>query len=145
MAKRKTQRDLDEQPGGLRHNPFASLRGSVEPAEESADDADPESNAVQPKVVQPNPVHPSAAPSESTPERLVVRKERTGRGGKTITRVSGWNSGDHDLHVRARELKRALGCGASVEGDDVCVQGDLVERVAAHLERSQGARVVRGN
>jgi translation initiation factor 1 len=132
MAKRKTQRDLDEQPGGLGHNPFAALRGSVDPTEPA------DSNA-------PAEAAPAPATSEATPERLVVRKERTGRGGKTVTRVSGWNAADHDLGQRARDLKRALGCGASVEGDDVCVQGDQVERVAAHLERSQGARVVRGN
>jgi translation initiation factor 1 len=132
LAKRKTQRDLDEQPGGLQHNPFAALRGSVDPTEPANTDA--------PSETAPTPANP-----EATPERLVVRKERTGRGGKTITRVSGWSSGDHDLEARARDLKRALGCGASVEGDDVCVQGDQVERVAAHLERSQRARVVRGN
>lgn len=132
MAKRKTQRDLDEQPGGLQHNPFAALRGSTRPAESAGPDA---------------PSEPAATPSTAgpTPDRLVVRKERTGRGGKTITRVSGWNATDHDLEQRARDLKRALGCGASVDGDDVCVQGDQVERVAAHLEASQGARVVRGN
>lgn len=143
MARDKPKkRPLTDEPESLSHNPFAALRGSVRPAENPAEDTGVEV-ASEPAIPEPAASRPAA--SGSAPERLVVRKERTGRGGKTVTRVSGWNLQSQDLNAHARELKRALGCGASVEGDDVCVQGDQVERVAAYLERSQGARVIRGN
>ena len=67
-----------------------------------------------------------------------------------MTRVSGGQAAVHDLEEWARELKRALGCGATVEGDDVCVQGDQVQRVAQLLEDGKLAglhpsKVIRGN
>ena len=74
---------------------------------------------------------------------LVVRREKKGRGGKTVTRISGL--GDQDLPALARDLKRALGCGATVEEGDVLVQGAQVERAAAWLEQRFGRTVVRGN
>lgn len=138
MARGKPKkRQLEEEPQGLSHNPFGALRGSVTPA-----DSEPEA---------PSERAPESPGDEEAPvERLVVRKERTGRGGKTVTRVSGGRSGVHDLERWARELKRALGCGATVEGDDVCVQGDQVERVAQLLESGKLAgwrpsKVTRGN
>lgn len=138
MARGKPKkRQLEEEPQELSHNPFAALRDSVSPAP-----AEPEAHAGA------TPEAPERA--KASVERLIVRKERTGRGGKTVTRVSGGQSAVHDLEGWARELKRALGCGATVEGDDVCVQGDQVERVAQLLEGGKLAglrpsRVTRGN
>lgn len=145
MARNKPKkRDLEGEPGGLSHNPFAALRGKAElPAEGSA-----ESPAKSPsKQREAPPVPGSNKPKGGvpSPEKLVVRKERTGRGGRTITRISGWSSDQQDLTEIARNLKRSLGCGAAVEADDLCVQGDLVERVAVYLEQHFSSRVVRGN
>ena len=119
------RRDHDDLPKGLTHNPFAALRPDGAPA---------------PKADEPSPAEQSSASPEG---RLVVRREKKGRGGKTVTRISGL--GDQDLTALARDLKRALGCGATVEEGDVLVQGAQVERAAAWLEQRFGRTVVRGN
>lgn len=75
----------------------------------------------------------------------VVRRERKQRRGKTVTRVARLDLRTEDLKLLAREMAKALGCGARVEDEDIVVQGDQVERCAAWLERRGARRVVRGN
>lgn len=111
----------------LTQSPFAALAGAVLPSRE-----------VELKLDEPAP-----PPVESPALRgkIVVRREVKGRGGKTVTRITG-------LPEAAREelagrLKRALGCGAVLEGDDVIVLGDLVDRAASFLEAEGARRVVR--
>jgi len=74
--------------------------------------------------------------------KLVLRKERKGRGGKTATVVSGLAPGLREPVARA--LKRALGCGATVEGEAVVVQGNLAPRAAQWLAAHGARRVVLG-
>jgi translation initiation factor 1 len=74
-----------------------------------------------------------------------VRREKKGRGGKTVTRVTGLGPAGADLPQLARELKRALGCGASVDGTDVLLQGSMTERAAAWLEERFEVPVSIGN
>jgi translation initiation factor 1 len=76
---------------------------------------------------------------------LVVRREKRGRAGKTVTRVAGLALAPEGLEELAGRLKRALGCGASVEAGEVLVQGDQVERCAAWLESELQVRVTLGN
>jgi len=83
------------------------------------------------------------APAASGPRdaaKVVVRKERKGRGGKTVTVIAGLG----DPKARAKALGKVLGTGARVEGDTVVVQGELVERVATWLEQQGVKRIVRG-
>jgi translation initiation factor 1 len=74
------------------------------------------------------------------PDDGVVRvfRERGGRGGKVVTVVRGLPA--HDRAAVASDLKRHCGCGGSVKGDAVEIQGDHREKVAARLE-AQGRRV----
>ncbi len=77
------------------------------------------------------------------PGKLVVQREKKGRGGKTVTRIRGLAPAS--LDTLATQMKKALGCGATIEGGDLLLLGSLVERAAAWL-RAQGAeRVVEGN
>jgi translation initiation factor 1 len=59
--------------------------------------------------------------------RAIVRRERKGHGGKTVTLVERATLTDDEL----RALKKELGVGARREGDTVVVQGDVVDRVQA--------------
>ncbi len=91
----------------------------------------------------PAPVPPTAAPTApSLPlakvGKLVVSREKKGRGGKTVTVVSGLGP---LADGTALTLKKFLGCGATLEEDVIVLQGDQVQRTAAWLE-SQGARRV---
>jgi len=83
----------------------------------------------------------SPAPNASEPRygaKVVVRRTKKGRGGRTVTLVQGITEG-HD--AVAKQLKKQLGAGVRVEDDEVVVQGDQVERVARWLE-SQGVKKV---
>lgn len=70
------------------------------------------------------------APSE---QRLRVRIEKNGRGGKTVTVVKGFVGQDEDLKSLAKSLKTKCGVGGSVKDSDVIIQGDLKEKVVSLL------------
>lgn len=53
-----------------------------------------------------------------------VAIERKGRAGKTATILYGFTVSEDELKHLAAELKRALGCGGSVRGDEILIQGD---------------------
>jgi translation initiation factor 1 len=59
--------------------------------------------------------------------------ERKGRGGKEVTVVEKLGLRASELETWCRELKQALGCGGSVDGDMIILQGDLRSRVPAVL------------
>ncbi|QDU65342.1 translation initiation factor [Engelhardtia mirabilis] len=125
----KPKRPQDDAPDGLVHNPFAALR--------------PQGAAPIPETA-PQPTG-DEAPAAAGGGKLVVQREKRGRAGKTVTRVSGLVGDPEALALLARELKRALGCGASVEGTDVILQGAQTERAAKWLREQRGARVTIGN
>lgn len=95
----------------------------------------------------PAPAHvdEKTPPSDALSGRLVVRHERKGRGGKTVTLVQGVALRGAALAEFSREMKKALGCGASLEETDIVLQGDQVDRVVSYLEKMGAARVVRGS
>ena len=70
------------------------------------------------------------------PDRIVakLRMEKKGRGGKTVTVVYGLPNNAEFLRSLCGELKRACGCGGASTDDGDELQGDLRDRVRAHLE-----------
>lgn len=62
--------------------------------------------------------------------KIALRRERAGRGGKTVTIVIFPKDYSGDVLLLARELRKSLGCGSSMEDGNVVLQGDLVERAA---------------
>ena len=94
-------------------NPFAALA--------SMRDALPPGPAAKPK------------PAPRGPARAVVRLERKGRAGKEATLIEKLGLPVAELEVWCAELKRALGCGGSVDGDVIVLQGDLRSRVGPLL------------
>lgn len=77
--------------------------------------------------------------------KLVLRRERKGHGGKTATRIEGLDGHPKDIEALAGDIRRAFGCGSAVDGRDIVVQGDQVERLAAWLTGRGAAKVVVGN
>lgn len=78
----------------------------------------------------------------STLPRVVLRRERKGRGGKTVTVVEG-------VPVPLAEglacaLRKGLGCGSRVEEGVVVLQGDQVDRSAAWFTTRGVKKVIRG-
>jgi translation initiation factor 1 len=64
----------------------------------------------------------------------MLRLEKKGRAGKGVTVVAGLPRNLAFLEGLAKELKRACGCGGSVVGDSVEIQGDQRARVRALLQ-----------
>jgi translation initiation factor 1 len=90
----------------------------------------------------PEPPQPAARPAgRPPPARAVVRIERAGRGGKTVTVVEKLELKPRELEAWLGELKRALGCGGVIERGALVLQGDTRDRVNAWLEK-RGVRKV---
>jgi translation initiation factor 1 len=64
-----------------------------------------------------------------------VRLERKGRGGKTVTVLSGLSGPAAGLADLARELKAACGAGGTLKGREIEIQGDQRDRVEAFLAK----------
>ena len=88
------------------------------------------------------PAGPPAAPKAESPQplwkmgRVVLRRETAHRGGKTVIVVD-----DFATHLPAsviekvaKQLRAACGCGGTVKGRTIELQGDQPARVRAALE-----------
>jgi translation initiation factor 1 len=75
--------------------------------------------------------------SAQLPRDGVVRllRDRKGRGGKTVTLITGLTGSGDELARLASELKRACGAGGTLRGDVLEIHGDLRDRLKAELER----------
>lgn len=125
MARRN---DKTPPPAAAPASPFgalAALRGSLPPGTEPAP-----ANTTQ--------ASPFAA-------KVVINRERKGRGGKTATLVRGVQLTGAALDAFAREMRQALGTGGSVEDGAIVIAGDQCERAAAWLSARGAPRVVIGN
>jgi translation initiation factor 1 len=63
-----------------------------------------------------------------------VRREVKGRGGKTVTTISGIGLAEEALRELAGELKRRCGTGGSAKDGVIEIQGDHREVLVAELE-----------
>ena len=141
MARKKQKKEAPtEEPGGGFGGlgsllAEAGLSASASPAPTTASTPKPEKTAATAK----------ASSDLSDQPKLVVRRERSGRGGKTVTVVEGLRLSDDARTALCKRMKKKLGTGATVQDADIVVQGALVERVASWLEAEGASKVVRGN
>lgn len=76
---------------------------------------------------------PPAAPR--APARAVVRMQRKGYGGKTVTLVEKLELSAEALDDLLKRLKTQLGLGGRRDGELLVLQGDCRDRVAEALNR----------
>jgi len=134
MGKKKKNKKIDTaaEPEGFTHNPFAAALGLDPPApaaDEGSDGA---------------PAEDDGAYELAGVKKLIARKTRSGRGGKTVTLVEGldgWSETQREGLMK--DLKRSLGCGASMEDGVIAVQGDQRDRLAGWLTERGVKKVVR--
>ncbi|MCD5994312.1 translation initiation factor Sui1 [Pseudomonas sp. CDFA 602] len=62
-----------------------------------------------------------------------VRRESKGRGGKTVTTISGVPLAEEALKDLAKTLKQRCGTGGSLKDGVIEIQGDHVELLLAEL------------
>ena len=73
--------------------------------------------------------------------KLVLRRERKGRRGKTVTVLTGNSLPAGSLESLAKAMRKGLGCGSRVEGETIVLQGEIADRASEWL-RQRGARNV---
>ncbi|MCB0113384.1 MAG: translation initiation factor [Caldilineaceae bacterium] len=91
----------------------------------------------------PEPVKPAKAPelpkNPAAPfaiqgnQPVRVRLERKGRGGKTVSLIEGVLSPKIGKEALVKYLKNKLGCGGTVQGDLLEIQGDQRDRLVELL------------
>ncbi len=67
-------------------------------------------------------------------QRLRVHFERAGRGGKTVTVITGFKGAESDLGALCRQLKSKLGIGGSAKDGEIILQGNVCGRVVELLK-----------
>lgn len=87
---------------------------------------------------------PANAPLVRTRAKIVVRRERKGHGGKTVTRITGLEGTADELNALARSLAKSLGVGAKLEDAEIWVQGDQIDRLQEALRQRGAKRVIVG-
>jgi translation initiation factor 1 len=107
------------------------------------------------KQPQPAPPSPSPSPPAKNPAAAVpglqgntpvrVGRERKGRGGKTVSIISGIMSREAGQQALLKLLKGKLGTGGALEEGAIIIQGDHRERIVEILnELGYKAKVAGG-
>jgi len=117
---RKDRVPIDGGANPLAQNPFAALSTAGLPQ-----------GAATPAPAPP--ISKKALPAKNR-GRVEVRRETAGRGGKTVTSVSGFTGiGLPEKESLAKQMQLACGTGGTVKDGRIEIQGDHRERIAAIL------------
>ncbi len=147
--------DVAPRPSTPLGNPFASL-GELDALKHLRVPEPPPAPKAPPVVAKTPPVAHPIAPRQKAPKpippvipigskgRLILRREKKDRGGKTVVVVYGFkelpNFSAAAIADLSRDLKNKLGCGGSFDRQEIVLQGDRAGAVATTLE-SMGYRV----
>jgi len=135
MSKREKSARISTSGGAaLGQNPFGAL------SEAGLPEAGQNENFKDGAPTSPPPNKTGLRPSKG---RVDIRRVKAGRGGKTVTLVSGFvGIGAAEKDALCKTLRQACGCGGSVNASgDIEIQGDQRERVSALL-RDKGFQPV---
>lgn len=113
--------------GSFGQNPFAALNNTGLPP-------GPES-----------PPPPSAAAPRKNRGRVEIRRMKAGRGGKTVTVVSGFvGIGLPEKESLARQMQKTCGTGGTVKDGNIEIQGDRRDEVVRILTEAGFRPVLAG-
>ncbi len=90
----------------------------------------------------PGPMEAVRVSSRPKLGRVVLRREKAHRGGKTMIVVYDFAPQITVAQIEeyGRQLKKACGCGGTVKGREIEIQGDQAGKIRALLE-AQGFQV----
>lgn len=130
MSKDRSRKIPLEGSEPLGANPFAGLDSAGLPAGESM------------KEITKNPKPLSS--KQKSKGRVEVRREKAGRGGKTVTTLREFPSHIplRTLETMTLDLKKTCACGGTLKGRVVELQGDVRDRVCRELN-ARGYQAVR--
>lgn len=118
----------------LNHNPFAAAFGDLGQAAPSSTPTTADDQAPT-----------SSEPSYRFGAKVVLRREKKGRGGKTVTRIEGIDGPPEGLEALARTLSKALGARAFIEDGQLLISGDQCQSAAKWLTQAGAGKIVFGN
>ncbi|MCC3409244.1 MAG: translation initiation factor [Microcoleus sp. PH2017_10_PVI_O_A] len=75
---------------------------------------------------------PEVAPNQQT---IKVEASRKGRGGKTVTVISGFQEKPETLADLAKQLKAQCGTGGTVKENEIEIQGEHKQKLAEILKK----------
>lgn len=75
---------------------------------------------------------PEVSPNQQT---LKVEASRKGRGGKTVTVISGFQEKPETLADLAKQLKAQCGTGGTVKDNEIEIQGEHKQKLAEILKK----------
>ena len=76
----------------------------------------------------------AAKAPEKNRGRVDIRRETGNRGGKTVTVIDGFvGIGLPEKEALAKKMRAACGCGGTVKGGAIEIQGDQREKIATIL------------
>jgi translation initiation factor 1 len=76
---------------------------------------------------------PDLPPSKQS---LKVQASRKGRGGKTVTVISGFQHSPDQLKALAKKLKALCGTGGTAKEDSIEIQGDHADALVEALQQA---------
>jgi translation initiation factor 1 len=113
----------------LGQNPFGALSGAGLP--------------VAPQAVLKQAAKES--PAVKNRGRVEIKRTTAGRGGKTVTLVTGFvGIGLPEKEQLSKKMRGACGCGGTVKDGDIEIQGDQRETVARILTEAGFRPVLAG-
>ena len=81
----------------------------------------------------PNSMRKQHAAKPASGGKAVLRLERKGRGGKTVTIIERLAVSDDDLKTLCKELKQKCGTGGTIKEHHIELQGDFRDKVRLQL------------
>lgn len=121
----------------LSHNPFAAALGGLG-AQDSSETPVKEELRESPKAKREEDEYRFGP-------KLVLRREKKGRGGKTVTRLEGIEAKAQGLESLARTLGKALGARAFVQDGQLLISGDQCQSAAKWLSQAGAPKIIIGN
>jgi len=68
-------------------------------------------------------------------QKVIVRLDRKGRGGKSVTVIEGLQMSQQDKEAMLKKLKAGVGTGGTVKEGALEIQGDHCATIMAALEK----------
>lgn len=115
---------------GLGQNPFGALSGAGLPMAPVVPKM-----GVTAQAKGPGAATPATAQAQTRNRgRVDIKRTTAGRGGKTVTVVTGFvGIGLPEKEQLTKKMRNACGCGGTVKDGDIEIQGDQREKIAAIL------------
>ncbi|KPK52686.1 MAG: hypothetical protein AMS22_08710 [Thiotrichales bacterium SG8_50] len=76
--------------------------------------------------------YPDLSPAQ---QKVTVRHDRKGRGGKSVTVVEGMQMQQKEMKFLLKQLKAKLGTGGAIKDSTIEIQGEHCDAVMAVLEK----------